>query len=201
MEWIFAIFVLVVAAIYAPGFRKVVLAAAGAVVAFELLVRVGEFDRLPSSPIIQTNPVKRLAIRPPRRIPTEQIEVGELRSNFADGVSNIDLRIQNNSAADTLTSADYRLRVDDCQGTEIEPSHCATIGDEKGTILLEVPPKQSRDVIIDTHQPYSVATMLGHPRIKMIITEARATRTPSDRASEGRIAEVIPAAQDGDGRR
>ena len=205
MTWIFAAVALVLA-VWSPGSRKVALVIAGAVGAFALMARVGEFARLASPPTTQTSriaqnsPAKR-PVRPPKRIPTEQIEVGELRSSFAaEGVSSIDVRIHNNSAAYTLASADYTLLIDDCQGTEMEPSHCATLRHEKGTIELEVPPTQARDVTIHAHEPYSVVTMLGHPRIKMIITAARAGRTTSNRASsDGSIGAIIADAQNGDG--
>jgi hypothetical protein len=201
MAWIFAA-VVVVLAVYSPDFRKVALVIGGAAGVFAFFARVGEFDRIPSPAITHNSSAKRLAVRPPKRIPTEQIEVGELRANSAgEGVSSIDVRIHNHSAADTLASVDYALLIDDCQGTETEPSHCATVSDEKGTIVLEVPPTQARDVTINAHEPYSDVTMLGHPRIKMIITAARATRTTSQRASDGRIAEGIPVAQNGEGNR
>ena len=204
MVWIFAAVVLALAAVCGPGFRKVALVAGGAVGTLVLLAQIGEFDRPFTAPIIspitsritQNSPAKRFPVRSPRRIPSEQIEIGGLRTNLAaDGVSSIDLRIHNNSAADTLASADYTLLIDDCQGTETEPLHCATISDGKGTIVLEVPPQQTRDVTIHAPEPYSFVTMLGHPRIKMIVTAARARRATLDRASDGRIAEVIPDPQ------
>jgi hypothetical protein len=202
MPWIFATAALVLAAIYVPGFRKVVLVIGGAVGVFAFIALFAEFDRPPAFLITQTSPIKKLPVRPPKRMPTEQIEVGELRPNFeTEGVSSINLRIHNDSAADTLASADYKLLIDDCQGTEAEPAHCATLSDDKGTIVLEVPPKQTRDVTIITHETYSSAAMLGHPRVKMIITAARAKRTTLDRVSDGRTAEVIPDAQNGEGNR
>jgi hypothetical protein len=216
MAWIFAAVVLALVSAYGPGVRKVVLVVAGAVGALVLLGRIGEFDRLGrigefdrpfARPITQNNHVKKAPLRSPKRIPPEQIEIGDLRSNFeAEGGNSIDVRIHNNSPADTLASADYTILIDDCQGTEMEPSHCATVSDDKGTIVLEVPPREARDVTINAHGPYSVLTMLGHPRIRMTITAARAAAGAAkqpmlERASDGRIAEVLPDAQHGDGNR
>lgn len=178
MIWIFAAVVLVLA-VAVPGFRKVLLVGFAVICGLALLIWFSNSRPSPNTPVEAAAPLT-VTAPPPKLIPVDQVEVGEIRSDFGGynrQVSNITARIFNNSTTDTLKSADYRLNVDDCkkvtQTSAAEKRSCTTVHEETGSFTyLSVPPQQARDVNL-TLQPFGV-TVLGFARIKVQITAARA---------------------------
>jgi hypothetical protein len=181
MVWVFAAVVLFLA-VLVPGFRKVILvggAILGVVIAIVILANFGGQGKSQTTVSAPSAPVNFPPREPPKLIPADQIQTGELRSNF-DGhrISFITVRIHNNSEQDTLDSADFRLTVDDCEraqgDTTKHTSRCATVHDERGSFSLEVPPKQARDVALTLQPAWTDVTILGSPQVKVLVTTARA---------------------------
>jgi hypothetical protein len=66
-----------------------------------------------------------------------------------------------------------RLRIEDCELKR--EARCTTVDDEKGSFYLEVPPRQARDTTFQLKAPpWDEVSILGNPRIKVLITSARA---------------------------
>jgi hypothetical protein len=180
MVWVFAAVVLCLA-VLVPGFRKVILvggAILGVVVAIVILANLGGQGKSQTTVSAPSAPVSFPLQQPPKLIPADQIQTGELRSNF-DGhrISFITVRIHNNSEQDTLDSADFRLTVDDCeraQGDTTKHTRCATVHDERGSFTLEVPPTQARDVALTLQPAWTDVTILGSPQVRVLVTTARA---------------------------
>jgi hypothetical protein len=180
MIWIFAAVVLCLA-VFLPAFRKVILVGVALLVIVVVLIvnswRTPTQTTSSSPPTVRPQAPTLQPRAPPREIPVKQVEVDNIRFDFGAAQGNrlraLTARIYNNSAEDTLDRAEYQLLIEDCELKGA--ARCTTVDDEKGSFYLEVPPRQARDTIFQLKAPpWDEVTILGSPRIKVLITRALA---------------------------
>jgi hypothetical protein len=167
-------------AVAVPRFRKVLLIGGVVIVGLVLLVVLNQSATKQTPSAIYQTGLAAPALPPPKRIPPASIEVRDIRTDFPGyrrQISRVTVQLFNNSTQEALKKTDFRLLIADCSNiaNQSAKNHgdCVTVDDETGSFdYLNIPPQEARDVSLTIKN--LGATILGSPRIDLIVTAAQA---------------------------
>jgi hypothetical protein len=202
MVWIFVAVVLLLLAVFSPGFRKVGLPLAGtAIVIIVALILLNERNKpnpAPAAMYPKSEPATHNRVsdhddylierqdkddpEAQNRISVAEVRFGQINPTFgpqANAIQSIQARLYNDSKHFSLTNYSYYLVVQDCIETEhhdLSTAQCTTVYDQRqrGTPVV-VPPNQARDITISI--PINAVTFA--PTFK-ILGKPRIELTPTD---------------------
>ncbi|MDH3378863.1 MAG: hypothetical protein OEQ39_18205 [Gammaproteobacteria bacterium] len=85
---------------------------------------------------------------------------------------NISARITNNSETHTLAEATIEFAMLDCESDTTDESACAILGSKRRTIVIRIPPGQSRD--FEDNLSFAGAKIRGHVRWRYSVVHTQA---------------------------
>ncbi len=193
MVWIFAVVVLLLAALV-PSFRKFAPLCLAALLAvyFVLAFMGGSRTRAPASDNSQARPTAERVLGDaaeqhhpaakmlsPTLVRADDIRTNASIVNGSGRVSLITARIHNDSEHDSLASIDFRLTIQDCRNpaprARQTATDCTRVHEQTDSIAVAIPPQQGSDVQIMLHAPpWDEVHLLGTAQVAIDIIAARA---------------------------